>query len=99
VRQTYQPTFHQRKKLKEATLKTSLLKGLNTKDEQELKGLFIEAARLRKRMVDVLEEKYKSMDVATLGKDGYENASWAYKQADAIGYKRAIRELQNLLEN
>lgn len=80
-------------------MKTSLLKGLNAKDELEMKGLFIEAARLRKHLSDILEAKYKSIDIETLGKDGYENASWAYKQADAIGYKRAIRELQNLLEN
>lgn len=80
-------------------MKTSLLNGLEEKDKMEMKGLFIEAARLRKRLTDILEDKYKSMDLETLGKDGYENASWAYKQADAIGYKRAIRELQNLLEN
>jgi hypothetical protein len=80
-------------------LKTSLLKGLNEKDTLEMKGLFIEAARLRKHITILLDDKYLSAEESVLTKEGYSDASWAYRQADAIGYKRAIREMQSLLEN
>lgn len=80
-------------------MKTSWLNGLNESDTKEMKGLFIEAARLRKRMTVLLEEKIRVQESKVITDAGYSDASWAYRQADAIGYKRAITEVLNLIEN
>jgi hypothetical protein len=79
-------------------LKTSLLKGLNEKDKEEMTGLFIQSLRLRNQLVKTLEEKIKVIDAESVTKEGYDSPSWAYKQADIIGYKRALREAISLLE-
>lgn len=79
-------------------MKTSLLKGLDKKDEEEMKGLFIQALRLRKQFINVLDEKRKSIQKERLDKQDYDNASWSYKQADLNGYERAINELISLLD-
>jgi hypothetical protein len=69
------------------------------KDEaQEFKGLFIEARLVRKRLIEVLEEKRNSIQSERLSKVDYSDASWAFKQADLNGYERSINELISLLE-
>ena len=78
-------------------MKTSLIKGLNASDRDEIKGQFIAALRLRKQLIKTLEEKATSADNESLTKEGYDSPSWAYKQADLVGYKRAISELISLL--
>lgn len=78
-------------------MKTSLTKGLNASDRDEIKGQFIAALRLRKQLIKTLEEKATSADNESLTKEGYDSPSWAYKQADLVGYKRAISELISLL--
>lgn len=78
-------------------MKTSLLKGLNADDKDEIKGLFISALRLRLQIIKTLQEKYDVADAESLTKDAYESSSWAFKQADLIGYKRGITEVISLL--
>jgi hypothetical protein len=78
-------------------LKLSLLKGMEPDVAQEFKGLFIEARLVRKRLIEVLEEKRRSVQSERLSKEDYTN-SWAYKQADLNGYERAVNELISLLE-
>jgi hypothetical protein len=79
-------------------LKTSLLKGFSEDEKQEFKGLFIEAHLLRKRLIEVLEEKRKGVQSERLTKEDYSNTSWAFKQADLNGYERGIIEFISLLE-
>jgi hypothetical protein len=78
-------------------LKTSLTKGMEDDKAQEFKGLFIEAHLVRKRLIEILEEKRRGVQTERLGKEDY-NLSWAYKQADLNGYERSINELISLLE-
>ena len=82
----------------EVCLKTSLLKGLNEKDKEEMTGLFVQSLRLRQQIIKTLDEKLKVIDAESVTKDGYDSPSWAYKQADIIGYKRAVKEIISLLE-
>ncbi len=80
-------------------MKTSLSKNLTTKeDKDEIRGQFIAALRLRMQIIDLIKEKIDSYKLETLSKEGYGDASWAYKQADANGYERAMREIISLLE-
>ena len=80
-------------------MKTSLSKRMKTKeDEEEIKGQFIAALRLRTEIINLIEDKIRSYKSETLSKEGYQDPSWAYKQADANGYERAMREIISLLE-
>ena len=78
-------------------MKTSLLKGLEPDAKEEIKGQFIAALRLRQQVIKTLEEKIKTADAESLTKEGYEHPSWAFKQADLVGYKRAMNEIISLM--
>ena len=50
---------------------------------------------LRKRLVDICNNKAESsQDVSTTG---YESPGWAYRQADSVGYQRAMKEIISIL--
>lgn len=81
-------------------MKTSLSKNLKTEAEKkEIKGLFIEAKRLRDQFKFVLEEKIRVAQTERLERVDYNNPSWPYKQAETNAYERAIREMISLLED
>lgn len=78
-------------------MKTTWTKGLTPEQETELRKDFVGSIILRKRLKELLEEKSKSSRDATLSKKCYETPNWAYLQADAIGYERAISEIISLI--
>ena len=47
--------------------------------------------------LDILKVIIESKRIKAKGSD-YESPSWAYKQADTIGYNRALTELLDLME-
>lgn len=66
------------------------------KDEQEdFKKLVLSS----KKVLDKLDEIcYNTIQSGvTAPKADYDNPSWAYKQADRIGYLRAFQEIRDLL--
>ena len=80
-------------------MKTSLCKNLKTpEDKEEIKGQFIAALRLRTQLIEVIKDKIASADTSSITPEGYESPSWAYRQADLIGYKRGLFEIISLLE-
>ncbi len=79
-------------------MKTSLLKGLDAGEAKEMKGLFIEAQRLRRLFIKRLEEKKKDAQAERLSVREFD-ASWAYKQAEINGYERSLNELISLLDD
>lgn len=71
----------------------------HVKDEQlkeDITSSFKSSTVIRRRLKEML--KRKSDSAVDLTKDGYECSSWALKQADAIGYQRALKEIVSLLE-
>lgn len=78
-------------------MKTVWTKGLNAEQTTELKKDFVGSVILRKRLQAIIEEKIKASRDASMGKDGYENPNWAYLQADARGYERAMSEIISLI--
>lgn len=79
-------------------MKTSLTKGLEDDAKEEMEGLFIKALLLRRQLSSVINDKIQSNNAERLSKVGYESPTWAYKQADAVGYERALNEVLSLLE-
>lgn len=78
-------------------MKSILFKGLNTQEEKELRGDFISSNLLRKRICVILNEKINASNKTLRQLANYEDASWAYKQADGCGYQRALDEVINIL--
>jgi hypothetical protein len=80
-------------------MKTSWTSGLTSEQKEEIRMSFGSAGRLRERLTALLNDKITSSTKESLGKDLYANASWAYQQADAVGYRRALHEVMSLLED
>jgi hypothetical protein len=80
-------------------MKTSLTAGLSAQEKNELERDFHASAHLRNRIIDVLKDKAESNRRDTRSKDRYVEASWAYLQADSIGYERALFEVISLLSS
>ncbi len=78
-------------------MKQSWTKGLDDTRAKDVRGDYLSSLTTRKRLTELLEEKINVAEVASFDKEGYEVANWAYKQADLIGYKRALRDVINLI--
>ena len=74
-------------------MKTAWLKGLNAQEKIECKSEFVGAARLRERLIALLEDKADERRKAVRSGNAYDNPNWALVQADAIGYEKAIYEV------
>lgn len=69
-------------------------KGLNTKTLREDRKKELLSYR---NAFQALEEHLHQMEKMTTGAD-YNSPSWAYKQADQIGYNRAIQDVLKLID-
>lgn len=78
-------------------MKTVLFKGLNDQQKEELRGTFYHSAFLREQLKVILASKIKDSNAQVRSKDAYGVANWAYLQADAVGYERALTEVMSLL--
>lgn len=78
-------------------MKQSWTKGLDETRIKDIRGDFLSSLVTRKRLIEILEEKINSAEVTSYDKEGYNVPNWAYKQADLVGYKRALRDVINLV--
>lgn len=79
-------------------MKVTWTKGLEPEHIKELKADFLSSHLVRKRLIEMLEEKAKSAERGSRSKDSYDSPNWAYLQADNVGYKRALYEIIALLK-
>lgn len=79
-------------------MKTVWTKGLTEEQTTELRKDFVGSAILRGRLKELLEEKAKLSRDGSVSKDAYNSPNWAYLQADARGFERAILEVLSLIE-
>lgn len=78
-------------------MKSIWLKGLEPDAVKLLKGDFISSQVVRKRLVEIAEEKMESSVKESRSKDNYDSVSWPYLQADSRGYERALQEIISLI--
>jgi hypothetical protein len=78
-------------------MKTIWTKGLNEEQTIQLRQDFVGGALLRERLSKLLEEKQDSSVKRSRSEEGYSNPNWAYQQADARGYERALSEVISLI--
>lgn len=83
---------------REIKLNTDWLTGLDEQQTLDLRANFAEAQVLRKRMREVLLKRIEKRMSERMSKTGYDNPNWAYLQADASGYERAMTEVIDLIK-
>lgn len=71
--------------------------GTFDKELEDLEGLYLASGPFRKRLQDVLANWLEKSRTATDSALEYERPNWDRKQADGVGYRRALRELVKLL--
>lgn len=80
-------------------MKTNWTKGLTKENSEIVTNQFKESKLIRRRLGELISEKIKSAHTETRKKELYMSPSWAYLQADAVGYERALFEIISLLED
>ncbi len=78
-------------------MKTVWINGLNEQQEKEVRSEYAHSPVLRERLNKLLRDKIDVSEAQAQSKQNYEKPSWAYHQADANGYKRAINEIISLI--
>lgn len=69
---------------------------LKTKDEQEeFKKNVLGSKIVLDKLADIVYNKIKSQERSTVA--DYDSPSWAYRQADKVGYSRALEEIISIL--
>lgn len=91
-----------RKKISKRSYKLpSSFQAILTEEELDLyEGYFnIEATKkLREKLTELFEKKVEGSYLKTDKESKYETPSWSEYQADAIGYRRALKELIKFLK-
>jgi hypothetical protein len=78
-------------------MRQSWTNGLAPDAAKELRGDFFSSQVTRKRLAVLLEDKMKAAQDLSETKGGYDVPNWAYKQADNVGYQRALKEVIDLI--
>lgn len=78
-------------------MKSSWTLGLSEQQVEEVRREYASSPVLRERLASLLRNKIDVSEAASQSKVNYEKPSWAYHQADANGYKRAINEIISLI--
>lgn len=79
-------------------MKTSLLKGLDERQKEEVQNSFKAGSKYISQLAKIIEEKINSSWSSSRSNSEYSNPNWAYMQADSAGYERALKEVLSLLE-
>ena len=80
-------------------MKTSWLQGLDPDVAKEIKADYLSSRLVRGRLVQLIEERISASHKNSVLKDGYESPNWAFKQADQVGFERALREIISLIKD
>lgn len=78
-------------------MKTSWTSGLTPQQKEEITSNFGHSSLVRERLTAILTSKMETNDKELVTKELYESPSWALRQADGVGYKRALNEVISLL--
>lgn len=73
-------------------------RGLDTQLTIDVKQNYRESLVIRKRLKQILKDKVEEAHNASLTKDKYDCPNWALLQADAMGYERALKLIDSLLD-
>lgn len=66
-------------------------------DREEFRKSLRLSAPILERVVEILDERERSLDTTEFAMDTFDNPSWAYLQASIIGRRSELREIKRLL--
>lgn len=69
----------------------------NSQEYKDVEDAFKASAFLRNHLVSILDDLLKEELAKKLSDAEYDSPSWAYKQADSIGYAKAVTLMKSLL--
>lgn len=79
-------------------VKMELLAHIKTKEDRELfQKKILSAWEVLERIQAILETKRETATAEQESKNAYSDASWPMLQADRIGYRRALKEVIELI--
>jgi hypothetical protein len=78
---------------------TKWTSGLDVEAAKDVSLNFRESKVTRRRLQEIIKNKIEEARQEASSKSLYESPSWAYEQADRIGYERALRDMLNYLED
>lgn len=79
-------------------MKTVWTAGLSEEQKRIVTQEFKGSPAMRDRLTEMIQTKINSAFTESRSKDGYSDPSWAYKQADFLGYMRGLQEILKLIE-
>ena len=79
-------------------MKLNWTKGLSGDAKKDVVQEYASSSNLRQRLDVLLKEKQMTAQKAIISKESYDSPNWAYKQADHVGYLRALEEISSLLK-
>lgn len=78
-------------------MKQSWTTGLSEERTLDIKSCYASSLVLRKRLVELINNKIDSSMSTARSKKSYETPNWDYLQADQVGYERALFEVIDLI--
>ncbi len=79
-------------------MKKAWLSGLDTQQEEDMRGSYIAALLMRKKLEELLQERMTSSHLSLCAKNLFDSPNWALVQAEGRGYERALHEITQLLK-
>lgn len=76
---------------------TAWTQGLNEEDQDKLKKQLKSSKGILDRLVEIMDRDEYALDRRESSSGVYDNPNWDYRQADANGYRRCLREYKQLL--
>lgn len=74
---------------------TSHLQG---EDKKKFEELVNNNTTLLRRLTEIISRKIDTANRGHISKEAYQDSTWAYKQADYVGYVRALNEMLRLTD-
>jgi hypothetical protein len=79
-------------------MKKSWTTGVETELARDIRANFSQSLVVRRRLAELLEAKAQESLKESRSKGNYASNIWAYLQADARGYERALQEVMELIK-
>ena len=78
-------------------MKTQITKGLTGDAQKEMEEEFVSSLHFRRRLEYLIRERVENVRKDVRQRTQYDSPSWAFIQADAIGFERACYEIISLI--
>lgn len=70
----------------------------DAKDKEAIRLEYMSSPVMRQRLQELIRDKRAKALDANISDAEYQSPNWAYKQADNVGYMRALKEICDLLD-